>query len=52
MKEVPIKGVPMVPDPKTPIPRQIRYIIGNEGCERIENMQLLPRIAGGLDFLQ
>ncbi len=23
-----------VPDRKTPIPRQIRYIIGNEGCER------------------
>ncbi len=23
-----------VPDPKTPIPGQIRYIIGNEGCER------------------
>src|ERR1700675_594010 len=21
-------------DPKAPIPRQIRYIIGNEGCER------------------
>jgi POT family proton-dependent oligopeptide transporter len=25
---------PAVPDPKAPIPRQIRYIIGNEGCER------------------
>ena len=23
-----------IPDPKAPIPRQIRYIIGNEGCER------------------
>ena len=23
-----------VPDPKVPIPKQIRYIIGNEGCER------------------
>ena len=23
-----------VPDPKAPIPRQIPYIIGNEGCER------------------
>ncbi len=23
-----------VPDPRAPIPRQIRYIIGNEGCER------------------
>ncbi|CAN5490488.1 POT family MFS transporter [soil metagenome] len=23
-----------VPDPDAPIPRQIRYIIGNEGCER------------------
>jgi POT family proton-dependent oligopeptide transporter len=34
----PVKEVPMsdvrVPDPKAPIPRQIRYIIGNEGCER------------------
>ena len=27
-------GMPHVPDPKAPIPRQIRYIIGNEGCER------------------
>jgi proton-dependent oligopeptide transporter, POT family len=27
-------GMPAVPDPKMPIPRQIRYIIGNEGCER------------------
>ena len=25
---------PAVPDPNAPIPRQIRYIIGNEGCER------------------
>ena len=25
---------PAVPDPKAPIPPQIRYIIGNEGCER------------------
>ena len=24
----------MMPDPNAPIPRQIRYIIGNEGCER------------------
>jgi POT family proton-dependent oligopeptide transporter len=23
-----------LPDPKAPIPKQIRYIIGNEGCER------------------
>src|SRR2546429_10022582 len=23
-----------IPDPNVPIPRQIRYIIGNEGCER------------------
>ncbi|HKP36432.1 MAG TPA: oligopeptide:H+ symporter, partial [Pyrinomonadaceae bacterium] len=23
-----------LPDPQAPIPRQIRYIIGNEGCER------------------
>ncbi len=30
----PDEGVPAVPDPKAPIPRQIRYIIGNEGCER------------------
>ena len=28
------RPVPAVPDPKAPIPRQIRYIIGNEGCER------------------
>src|SRR3979411_2818626 len=34
MKEVPMSGAPAVPDPKAPIPRQIRYIIGNEGCER------------------
>jgi POT family proton-dependent oligopeptide transporter len=38
MKEVPMSGVPAfastVPDPKARIPRQIRYIIGNEGCER------------------
>jgi POT family proton-dependent oligopeptide transporter len=34
MKEVLMEGVPAVPDPKAPIPRQIRYIIGNEGCER------------------
>ena len=38
MKEVPITGAPAdaetVPDPKAPIPKQIRYIIGNEGCER------------------
>jgi POT family proton-dependent oligopeptide transporter len=31
--EVPVSA-PAVPDPKAPIPRQIRYIIGNEGCER------------------
>src|SRR3982750_2707221 len=29
-----LAGEPAVPDPKAPIPRQIRYIIGNEGCER------------------
>jgi POT family proton-dependent oligopeptide transporter len=33
MKEVPMSDA-TVPDPKTPIPSQIRYIIGNEGCER------------------
>src|SRR5687768_14846226 len=27
-------GMPAAPDPKVPIPKQIRYIIGNEGCER------------------
>ena len=27
-------SAPSLPDPKAPIPRQIRYIIGNEGCER------------------
>src|SRR5688572_16207547 len=34
MKEVPMNGVPPVPEPKAPIPGQIGYIIGNEGCER------------------
>jgi POT family proton-dependent oligopeptide transporter len=34
VKEVPMSGVPTVPDPTAPIPGQIRYIIGNEGCER------------------
>src|SRR4051812_20353623 len=29
-----LAGQPKLPDPKAPIPRQIRYIIGNEGCER------------------
>jgi proton-dependent oligopeptide transporter, POT family len=29
---LPATGV--APDPRAPIPRQIRYIIGNEGCER------------------
>src|SRR3954471_13294191 len=29
-----LTGTPALPDPKAPIPRQIRYIIGNEGCER------------------
>jgi POT family proton-dependent oligopeptide transporter len=33
MKDVPMADT-AVPDPKAPIPRQIRYIIGNEGCER------------------
>jgi POT family proton-dependent oligopeptide transporter len=33
MKDVPMAEV-AVPDPKAPIPQQIRYIIGNEGCER------------------
>src|SRR3954462_10208481 len=28
------RPVPVIPDPHAPIPRQIRYIIGNEGCER------------------
>lgn len=27
-------AAPAFPDPQAPIPRQIRYIIGNEGCER------------------
>src|SRR6476660_1724136 len=27
-------SAPAIPDPKAPIPRQIAYIIGNEGCER------------------
>jgi hypothetical protein len=29
-------SAPSLPDPKAPIPRQIRYIIGNEGCDRIK----------------
>ena len=29
-----MNGIPAVPDPNAPIPHQIRYIIGNEGCER------------------
>src|ERR1043165_442201 len=29
-----LAATPAVPDPKAPIPHQIRYIIGNEGCER------------------
>jgi len=29
-----LTGTPALSDPKAPIPRQIRYIIGNEGCER------------------
>src|SRR5256714_2498783 len=32
--ELALPSAPAVPDPKAPIPRQIRYIIGNEGCER------------------
>jgi hypothetical protein len=27
-------SAPSLPDPNAPIPRQIRYIIGNLGCER------------------
>ncbi len=38
MKEVPMNHVPaataIAPDQKVPIPGQIRYIIGNEGCAR------------------
>jgi len=38
MKEVPLTNasanIAAAPDPKARIPRQIRYIIGNEGCER------------------
>src|ERR1044071_2124713 len=38
VKDVAKPDVPLptsvVPDPQAPIPRQIRYIIGNEGCER------------------
>jgi MFS family permease len=29
-----VAGEPAIPNPNAPIPRQIRYIIGNEGCER------------------
>lgn len=34
INEVPMVHDPAAPDPKAPIPQQIRYIIGNEGCER------------------
>ena len=38
MKEVAepeiLDGASVPPDPRAPIPKQIRYIIGNEGCER------------------
>jgi hypothetical protein len=30
----PVSAARVSPDPKAPIPKQIRYIIGNEGCER------------------
>jgi POT family proton-dependent oligopeptide transporter len=30
----PLPSTTVSPDPKSPIPKQIRYIIGNEGCER------------------
>jgi POT family proton-dependent oligopeptide transporter len=30
----PLSATSASPDPKAPIPKQIRYIIGNEGCER------------------
>src|SRR6267142_2555669 len=30
----PLSAASVSPDPKAPIPKQIRYIIGNEGCER------------------
>ena len=29
-----VSATSISPDPKAPIPKQIRYIIGNEGCER------------------
>jgi len=29
-----LSAVRAAPDPRAPIPKQIRYIIGNEGCER------------------
>ena len=29
-----LSAASVAPDPKAPIPKQIRYIIGNEGCER------------------
>src|SRR6186713_350803 len=38
VKQMPLNEIPATadhgPDPRAPIPRQIRYIIGNEGCER------------------
>jgi hypothetical protein len=30
----PLPATSVSPDPQAPIPKQIRYIIGNEGCER------------------
>ena len=49
MKKVPMDHIPDAPDPKAPIPRQIRYISGNER-ERVDNMQLLSRIESELEF--
>jgi hypothetical protein len=42
---LPATGV--APDPRAPIPKQIRYIIGNEGCERFSfyGMRNMPPLS-------
>ena len=44
--EVAEPSAPAIPDPKAPIPRQIRYIIGNEGCERFSFYGMKSILAG------
>ncbi|HMG04361.1 MAG TPA: hypothetical protein VK581_02795 [Chthoniobacterales bacterium] len=42
--------MPSLPDPKTPISRQTRHVIGNEDAIGLRDMQLLPGIDSELDF--